>query len=450
MSKLNVNLSPLKTVSLSESRLNSLLSGDAQAIQRMGWFDKLTDTLWNHGDKQAALKQLAHDFDASHGTEAFARFCKLASMTHPVDRSQFTLSVEGSFEQPNLVYSIKQHIVKTDVIDSSQRHMMDALWGRVKGMGAANNTQAANWLSTFRQENLVEARAKLVDNAFQTGGEHKRFDATTGVLRAEDTTGARDFEKEKQITTLADGSPELDRYVSTQKVIEPEQRTAILPNVRSEKPHAVVTLYDPAHVTSNELDRALTHLTSGEAHSLLMQTVDMVRVFYKSAISHQDLHMHNLMVHKPIDANLGHITLKAIDFGKTKVRVDNESDRLNDVRYLFLKQASSGRIETSRREAREFLRYDLDKQYKHYPLHKLLVQCARAGANGRFVNDDDFDDTIKATGDRLVEALKQSELLPVHEREKAIDQAFNEAMEPLSRVAESLNSVEVLPHFLRV
>ena len=80
-------------------------------------------------------------------------------------------------------------------------------------------------------------------------------------------------------------------------------------------------------------------------------------------------------------------------------------------------------------------------------LHKLLVQCARTSGNNLFVNDHDFDDTIKATGERLVDALKQSELLPEALKENAIDQAFNEAMASLSQVSDSLNSHEVLPHF---
>ena len=449
MSKLSINLSSDQAVMLSESRLKSILSGDAQAIQRMGWFDKLRDTLGNHGSKQAALEKLAQDFDESHGTQALDRFRQLASMARPLDRSQFTLSVEGPFEQPSLVFRIKQYTVKTDSFAPNEREMLDARWGRVKGFDAADNPKAADWLGIFKQENLNDARNQLVDNAFQTGGKHKRFDVTTGVLRAEDATGALDFEREKLIAELANTKPELDRYVSTQKMIEPEKRHTLLPLVQSEKPHAVVTLYNPDHVVSHELDQALHTLTSGEAHSLLMQAVDMTRVFYKSAISHQDLHMHNLMVHKPLDANVGHITLKAIDFGKSKVSVDNEYDRLNDVRYLFLKQASSGTIETMRREARDLLRYDIDKQAKHYPLHKLLVQCARASGNNLFVNDHDFDDTIKATGERLVDALKQSELGPEALKENAIDLAFNEAMASLSQVSDSLKSLEVLPHFIR-
>ena len=80
-------------------------------------------------------------------------------------------------------------------------------------------------------------------------------------------------------------------------------------------------------------------------------------------------------------------------------------------------------------------------------MHKLLVQCARTSGNNLFVNDHDFDDTIKATGERLVDALKQSELLPEALKENAIDQAFNEAMASLSQVSDSLNSHEVLPHF---
>lgn len=224
----------------------------------------------------------------------------------------------------------------------------------------------------------------------------------------------------------------------------------ILPNIRSDKPHATVTLYDPSHVKSGELDREIGSLTPTEARSVLIQTVDLARVLYKNQISHQDLHMHNLMVYKPLNPGQGNITLKAIDFGKSKTGIATESDRLNDVRYLFHKKASSGELETLGRNMRDALGYAQDKQAKHYPLHKLLVRCASATIRSdASAPKDAYDRLLSGIGDRLIQRLQAAEDLAGVERSAAIDQAFDEAMASLVITADNLNRPVIQPHFIR-
>lgn len=438
---------------LSEARLKSALDGDSATLQRMGWFDTFKDTVFNHGSKRAALtelaQELAKDFDASQGTAAFDRFTKLACMAAPIDRGQFTVAIQGTAEDPRVVYRIKQFTVKTEVLNASELEVLRARCGVVPGADAAGNDRAADWLGPHERVDLDPARERLQDSAFETGGKHKRFDKDTGILRAEDNTGAQDFAREKLIADLADTQPALSRYVSTQRVIDQAQMAARLPQVQSNKAHAEVTLYDPAHVQSNELDQELSQLSAAEARSILMQTVDMARVFYQSGISHRDLHMHNMMVYKPLDPSVGQITLKAIDFGKSRVGVQRQDDKLNDLNYLFQKWASSGKGETAWRNARDLFGVGAERQAKHYPLHKLLVHCARAGGAGHEVAEDAFDETLKSAGIRLNSALTQAEELSMELRPAAIDEAFNEAMSTLSQIADAIGRVEVQPHFIR-
>lgn len=453
MNKINVTVGQTQALRLSEARLKSALDGDHAALQRMGWFDRLKDSVFNHGAKRAALtelaQELAKDFDASQGTAAFDRFTKLARMAAPLDRSQFTVAIKGTAEEPNVVYRVKQFTVKTEALNPAELEVLRARWGVIPGSDATGNDRAADWLGPHELVDLEQARAQLQDSAFQTGGKHKRFDKDTGILRAEDHHGAQDFEREKLIADLAETNPALSRYVSTQRVIDQANRAALLPQVQSNKAHAQVTMYNPAHVHSNELDQELSQLSSAEARSVLMQTVDMARVFYQAGISHRDLHMHNLMVYKPLDPSVGQVTLKAIDFGKSRVGMETQDDKLNDLNYLFQKKASSGKGETAWRNAREILGVGAERQAKHYPLHKLLVHCARAGGAGRVVADDAFDDTIKSIGICLNNALTQAQGLPEDLRPAAIDEAFNEAMSTLSQVADTIGRVEVQPHFIR-
>lgn len=448
MDKINVNLGPAQPLALSESRIKNFLAGDNTAGQRMGWFDSVRDKLFNAGAKQAALQQLAQEFDASQGLTAFDKFERLAQYAAPADRSQFTVTRSGPHDAPRLQYRIKDTTVKRDEVTAPAWNVIETRLGRVTGLDGLD-THAADWLGAHERQDLAGARALVRDDAFNEGGVHKRFDPASGVLRAEDATGAADFVREQQIQQLADGREDLARYVSTQQPIAPGAMDQTLPLIQSTKAHATVTLYDQQRVQSGELDRQIDGLSAREAHSVLMQTVDMARVFYQSGVSHQDLHMHNLMVHKPRDGGQHNITLKAIDFGKSRTGVTSESDRLNDVRYLFHKKASSGALETARRDAREVLGYDLDKMTKHYPLHKLMAQCARAGGEQGVVPGA-FDESITSIGNRLESALQRAETLVGDARTTAIDHAFDQAMQGLSAISDHLSRPRVQDHYVRI
>ncbi|GAB1387120.1 hypothetical protein MASR1M59_22680 [Melaminivora sp.] len=448
MDKINVSLGLNQSLALSESRIKNFLDGNNTAATKMGWFDTVKDKLFNAGAKQAALEQLAQEFDASKGLTAFDKFERLSQFADPAARSQFTVAKRGSQEAPTLEYRIKDLPVKTDQVSAEQWSVIETRLGHVTGLGGLD-VHAADWLGQYERTDLQQARSAVTDDAFKEGGVHKRFDPQSGVLRAEDSTGAGDFEREGRIETLAETSEGLARYVSTQKPIASKDMATELPSIESTKAHAVVTLYDSQHVKSGELDKQIGDLSAREAHSVLMQTVDMARVFYHSGVSHQDLHMHNLMVHQPTDPQQSNITLKAIDFGKSKVGVTSESDRLNDVRYLFHKKASSGAIETARRDARELLGYDLHKMEKHYPLHKLMEQCARAGGSGA-TETHAFDEGIRNIGDRLVSGLQHAETLEGEARTAAIDQAFNHAMQSLSATSDHLSRPRIPEHGIRV
>jgi hypothetical protein len=432
-------------VALSEARLQRLVDGDSAAIRKMGWFDSFKDTVFHGGSKRAALTQLAQEFDASRGTSALDRFIRLASMAQPVDRSQFTVGLDGSADQSFVHYRIKDLTVKTEPLNPPDRDVILARLGQVRDFNATDNARSADWLSAYERQDLSKARSEVTDADFGSGGVHKRFHKESGILRAEDNVGESDFLKEAEIAQVASNSPDVSRYVSTQKRIESHEMAATLPNIQSDKAHATVPLYDSAHVHSNELDQEIGNLTSDQARSLLMQTVDMARVFYKSGIAHRDLHMHNLMVYRPQDPAEGQITLKAIDFGKSKVDVANEKDKLTDLKYLFHKEASRFG-ETTLRGARERFGVNVERQAKHYPVHKLLAQCARSGGNE--VGHSDLDPTVRGVGDRLIQDLSNAERLSEELRPAAIDEAFNQAMSSLSQVAGNLARPRVESHVL--
>lgn len=441
MNPITVSLDPNQSLALSESRIKNFLEGKNTDATRMGWFDSIKD-IFHGGAKQAALEELAKQFDGSKGLTAFDKFALLARFATPTDRAQFTVTNKGPHDAPELDYSIKGIVVKQDKVQTEQWDNIKTRLGQVSGLGAMAGPLSANWLTQYERNDLIDVRKKVQDSAFSEGGLHKRFDPNSGVLRAEGRTGLADFAKEGLIGTLASSpaNASLVRYVSTQALINRESMKDVLPEITSDKTFATVTLYDKTFVESGELDSKIDSLSPGEAHSVLMQIVDMARVFYEHGISHQDLHMHNLMVHKPVGSDPTNITLKAIDFGKSKVNVKSESDRLNDVRYLFQKQASSGMLETLKRSGREheLPGFDIGKQAKHYPLHKLIGQCAKASlGENTGVAPNAFDESVKSVGDVLVKQLQRAETLP-GQREEAINKAFNQAMNSLSAITDQL------------
>lgn len=291
-------------LALSESRIRSFLNHDNEAAQRMGWFDTLKDTVFHNSAKQQSLRNLAAEFEASKGLSALSKFAILAQYAETVDRHQFTVTKGGTFESPTLDYRIKNTVVKQDLVNSSDLKAIEARLGVVTGLGDMKGDHVANWLAENERPDLPEERKQVQVSAFSGGGVHKKFDPNSGLLQAQDKTGIADFNREKLIADRAQTSASLQRYVSTQQKLELEKEDfqEQFPNLdfKDMDRYATVTLYNE-HVTSDELDGKISTLTSGEAHSVLMQTVDMARVLYQEGISHQDLHMHNLMVHQPKD-----------------------------------------------------------------------------------------------------------------------------------------------------
>jgi hypothetical protein len=439
VNSVKISLGGSDTIALSERRIQALLEGNTTAARKMGWFDRLTDTVFHDGAKQTALQAMAEAFENAQGLDALGRFTMLSWFVRPQDRAQFTVTVEGEAGQEQLKFRIQGHEVKS-VTEGIDLNTVRARLAEVPGETVGAHRHAANWLAPYERQDLEAARRTVQDEAFNAGGgKHKRFDPASGVLRAQDHTGAEDFKKELEVDRLAQSSPELARYVSTQRVLNASEMREQLPGIQSDRPHAVVRLYDPAHVHSGELDARIDKLGSAQAQAVAMQVVDMARVFFNVRVAHHDLHMHNLMVHTPVGQD-SHITLQAIDFGKSSVNASFD-DRIKDLRYLFNCESPTGVAEDAWRALRDTWDGGAGLN-KHFPLHKLLQRCWTAeGGRPSADSGGDFDASLAAVGDRLVEALVQAQ--GQHEEgspayEKAANAAFNAAMQSVGLMAENL------------
>ena len=432
MDKINITVGSHSPLALSESRIQSLMSGDNAKAQQMGWFDSLKDTLFHGSAKKEALKQLVAEFEGAGGLSAFSKFEKIASYANKADLSQFTIHFSGEFQDPKIEYRIKGQTIKQENITEQTKNVIEARIGTVTRENVQGG-HAVDWLSPHLKD-TDQARKALTDAHFQTGGVHKRFDPASGVLRAEDTEGSNDFTKETALSKYAnptDGEQtadqhDLTRYISTQRRIDPP------PGLDSSKTYAEVDIYDRAKVSGGELDTQIGKLSPSEASSVLMQVVDMSRVFYNNDVSHRDLHMHNLMVYKPVGEVESNITLKAIDFGKSKIGSDIKfEDKLTDIKYLFHKQATSS-LETWKRNS--WRDQDSPQQIKHYPLHKLMAQC-----EGGELSGDRYDKTIGKIGDQLIASLRAAETAKTPEdKAVAVNAAFDTAMFDLAAVTDRL------------
>eukprot|EP00887_Chlorella_sp_A99_P004540 scaffold56.g4540.t1 len=138
------------------------------------------------------------------------------------------------------------------------------------------------------------------------------------------------------------------------------------------------------------------------------------------------------MVYRPADQSDSTITLKAIDFGKSKIGNDvKPGDKLTDIKYLFHKQATSA-LETFKRN--NWRDAQSPEQMKHYPLHKLMAQC-----EGGALASTKYDETIGKIGDTLIASLQEAENIQNPEQKAiAIDYAFDTAMLDLAAVTERL------------
>lgn len=446
MAQINVTVGT-HHLALSESRIKHLLDGNNAAAQKMGWFDSLKDSLFHGGTKKEALEKLVAQFEEEKGLSALSRFEKIASYTDGANYSQFTIHITTENQEPKIEYRIKGEAVKQENISEQTMNVIDARIGTVFRQNDLDG-QLVDWLRPHLKD-TTQARKALTDAHFQVGGVHKRFDAASGILRAEDTEGRNDFIKETALANYANpknteqttNQQELARYISTQRRIPTPE------GLDTNKVYAEVDIYDRTQVSGGELDTQISSLSPREANSVLMQVVDMSRVFYKNDVSHRDLHMHNLMVYKPVDQVDSNITLKAIDFGKSKIGSDIKfEDKLTDIKYLFHKQATSA-LETLKRN--NWRDPQSPQQMKHYPLHKLMAQCEGSALHG-----NQYDEVIGKIGDQLITHLKEAETIQDPKQKTiAIDYAFDTAMHDLGAVTDRLITppqIDNLSHYIQV
>ena len=93
MNSVKISLGGSDAIALSERRIQALLKGNTTAARKMGWFDRLTDTLLHDGAKQTALQAMAEAFENAQGLDALGRFTMLSWFVRPQDRAQFTVTV---------------------------------------------------------------------------------------------------------------------------------------------------------------------------------------------------------------------------------------------------------------------------------------------------------------------------------------------------------------------
>ena len=352
MTSVNINIGANTPFALSETRVQKLMSGDTEGAKAMGLLDRFKD-LFNHGAKQAALNELVGKFEASVGSDAVSRFRLLSD--HLVNKSDVQLldvgvDIRDHQGKAEVTFLVKGQPIKTLNLDHAS--VMAQLGVVVPSGPHANlpvHTQA-DWMANLKLGDQ-DASVGVTNESFSAGGVHKKVaivgGKVSGLLRAEDSTGRTDFANEVRIQAHAnDGRPELARYISTQRSLE-----TVPEGLKSDGSYAVFDTFRPP-VIQGELDKVLGELTPDQARSALAQTVDMLRVFYKSNVSHRDLHMHNLMVYRD-EVDPSRLTMKAIDFGKSKVGEGvSQKHGLDDLRYMF-NQTAIGAGDTVRRGYRE-------------------------------------------------------------------------------------------------
>jgi hypothetical protein len=450
-------------IALSQSRFESILQGDLSAAKAMGPWDRVKD-LFSGGNKSAALETLV---DSIQGMDAVQSFNKLTEFA--VNKRELGAEVlVGPANHENecsVAFMIKGQSLK--VIGGLQHDQTLAQLGRT----AARDVPTAHDPSWLNVEGLklsdASAFVGVTDASFTRGGVHKKvatvsdgpdpmaaavpkprpgvpfaggvvdlLDASmealaapkpkstvTGLLRAEDSQGRNDFRTESAVAQMAAGRP-LERYVSTQRPLDPNTPLPAGLN----KPHAAYATFDRygPPVIQGELDRTLTTLTPTQARSVLMQAIDMQRVFYKEKLAHNDLHMHNLMTYRNADPEC--ITLKAIDFGKAKIGGTADGCVAN-LKYLFNRTAidAGDSIRRAARENGPEALFDTEAVEKHYPLHRLLARAGESGESSLTTltaKSDQYNSLLSQVGDQLVKDLAAAEKLPPGARDAAVDAAF--------------------------
>lgn len=399
------------TFSLSNERLTHMLSGDLQTATHMGLWDKFKD-LFRADKKQDALNALFTLVDCQGPARSFHAFNALARMATPDNRTLFTIAVEPNQDGGKISYSINGQVVKAEQVSPEAREMILA------HLGAPLDARQVKAQASSLEDHRLDAApgmASLVDDDFGAGGVHKRFHAGTGVLQARDDVGRADFVREGELETYAASRPDLQHYVSMQQTIDAPQ------GVNPSFAYARVAQYDPQRIVSRELDASLAGLSPEQARSLAAQLVDMARTFYGNQVSHRDLHMQNLLVHRRTED--GAVFLKAIDFGRARFDSEFEAERFNDIDYLFNREGCS----LAETVGRNYLAgKDSAVARKHYPLHKLLECFNTRGA--------DVTETLSGIG-RMLKADLQA---AGPEDEPRIDRAFERASASVQMVLANL------------
>lgn len=408
-------LNNTSALTLSSARISKLLSSNGeQEATKMGLWDKFKD-LFRPQSKAAALGQLYRAMEDS-GLSGFARFDLLARLALPENKALFTVQIKPHESDPNkhtIQYCIDATPIKSDEINDYEKEVICAR------MGKAVSTELFDEKITSIDHYKIDtsdAIERLSDGSFSGGGVNKKFNAETGVLRAETPVGVEDFDREHRVTEHQKDYPELGSYVSTQRKIDCPR------NLSDKYAYAVVDVFDKTHVESAEMDNCLDSLNRDQAKMLLVQLVDMARVLYKNKVAHRDLHMHNLVVHKLVDTQSVH--LKAIDFGRVKMGSSFESRKFEDINYLFSKKGVTA-LETFGRNVLAPRGSEVDK--KHYPIHKLCNKF-----NER---DVDLDPVLAKIGAQLTDELKQA-----GEDGDAVDLAFQQASLSLQLIFSQLQA----------
>ena len=394
-----------KTLKMSNDRIQKMLSGDKEAATKLSSFDKFRD-FFCINKRQDALNCL---FDLLHSNqgESLHIFNALSQMALPNNSPLFTVCLQGNQAK----YCIDGYTVKEETVsDSTKQLIMNQLGAK---LGDYRKEGPVGFFDSCKI-NTDQAMKTLTDKDFSGGGVNKTFNGRAGVLRAENQTAKDDFTRETKLKEYAQDKPSLLHYISTQEKFEQPPS----PDLRTDRTYAKVTLYDPQKIESKELDVCLEGLNHEQSVSLVIQSVDMLKSFYLNEVSHCDLHMHNLLVHKLKDDDKGLVYLKAIDFGLVQHGDSFEKYKFNDINYLFFKEGNSFGETIGRNY---FARKGSDVDKKHYPLHKLMERFNQKSA--------DLDNILANIGHQLKSGLE----VAGNDKDK-VNQAFDFAAESLLAV----------------
>ena len=207
----------------------------------------------------------------------------------------------------------------------------------------------------------AEREEKLTNDSFKQGGVNKKVHRETGTLRADTEVGVEDFARETELAEYAEDKPELAFYTSFQRIIDTPE------GLDTQYTYAEFDIYNKNNVASTELVGNILFLDRDDALDIALQMIEVANVMYSNRLSHRDLHMGNLIIHRIKGSDESF--LKVIDFGRVKYGKEFEPYRYNDIRYLFKRKGES----FGETFARNYLvPNSSDIAKKHYPLHKLI------------------------------------------------------------------------------